>query len=458
MNARTSYTMAAMYLRAPMALILAAASGPLLAQEDPTDVAAKIARLDEQLVPALTELAFHFDKQGDPEAVAFFAECALGLGSPHAHLAEIKKKWEDEVYYGRAPGGKVLAETKPIEERLTKLSPEYRAIVASLMKMAKLRALTERERAAMHQAVIRTELSRGAHEYVQATQRFNELRRHMRLRAILWDFTGSRDFILAAWYMAETGDYLDKHSQTGHIAYTPQVESVKARAAKSGNPRYELPRHSDHIRSFALIRQSLLEPDARLLQLGCWSDSASHFKRMVAYDIPPLRYRSDITTPTTRAANATVAEARDRWRDVEQTLAIGSQRVIYSYYPYSDEPDAPWAFGDGEGSEHRWHDPAIKSLLFCGTPIMLRFFTRGKEGEARLENVRAEVRKEKGPSVRCRLYLTGDKRVEMNSSHPTILILPEKQLERDTPYRVSIKCTLSGVAFEKAWSFRTRRD
>lgn len=79
---------------------------PLAAQERaPKDRAAD---LDARLLKVLTELAALYDGKKDPEAAHFFAECALGFGSTDDAVKAIRKKWEDEVYYGRSRGGKIL--------------------------------------------------------------------------------------------------------------------------------------------------------------------------------------------------------------------------------------------------------------------------------------------------------------------------------------------------------------
>ncbi|MBI2932968.1 MAG: hypothetical protein HYY16_15090 [Planctomycetes bacterium] len=426
--------------------------GGVTGQDGADEWQKRLAELDARFLPALAELARFYDVQQDPEATAFFCECALGFGSADEKLKELKKKWQDEVYYGRVRGGKVLHDTSPIERRTAELGRQYRALVDELVrKGTSQEGISDAAKRLLHDAVVKSELARGAHEYVQATQRFNELRFKMKLRAILWDFEGSRALILGGWYMGETGDYRDPESDKGSFYYTADVETAKGGSVRCPNPRLALSRIADEIRSYALAREDLANPDSRQLYLGAWTAGRS-FSTISLYGIPSIDCRPDIATPSTRYARATVAEERDNWQDVEQTIKIADKRVIVVHYPYEGEPDAPYAFGDGKKSEHGWADPKIRFLRRCGLPIMLRFYT-----DVKLTDVKVSFRKAKGSSVLVRLYLDRDPRVALYNL-PTVLILPEKHLDPSTEYSVQIKCKLNGVPFEKKWSFRTRAN
>jgi len=406
------------------------------------------AGLDEQLVAALIDLARAYDEKKDPEAAHFFAACAIGLGSLDEYPKGLKKTWENEVYYGRSRGGKALVDTAPIEKKLASFAKEYKSVVDSLVKSGK--GISDDARAKLDRAVVRYELARGAHDYIQATQRFNELRRQMKLRAILWDFDMSSRFILAAWYMGETGDYLrDAKSDETSVWYSADVAFGKEEANKSPWGEYGLRDHADSLRPFAILREDLLNPDARQLALGRWQGGKA-IKTMILYRIPRTEYRKDIATPTRRAAGQTVAEDRDLWKDVEETVKVGDKHVIVACYPYADEPDAPRVLGDGKRTELGWADPNVKDLNKCGTPIMLRLFIKGAPTD-----VQAELRKIKGSSVGSRLYLNRDERVDLDDE-ATVVLLPEKPLEKGASYTVSMKFKLEGVPIEKNWIFTTR--
>src|SRR5207247_8391091 len=80
--------------------------------------------------------------------------------------------------------------------------------------------LSEETRKVMLDTGVKYELSRGAHEYVQAAQRVNTLRKAMKLRGILWDMSASRDLVLSAWYTCETGDWELKDPKKNSPFYT----------------------------------------------------------------------------------------------------------------------------------------------------------------------------------------------------------------------------------------------
>jgi hypothetical protein len=108
--------------------------------QDGGDLAARVAKLDERVLRALGELAALFDSKKDPEATHFLCECAIGFGSKDAALADLKKKWEDEVYCGRVRGGVVLADAKPITEKLGAIAKEYGVVFAESAATAEKRA------------------------------------------------------------------------------------------------------------------------------------------------------------------------------------------------------------------------------------------------------------------------------------------------------------------------------
>lgn len=420
-------------------------------RQDPS-LADRSRALDTKLITACTDLAHTFDEKKDPEAAHFFAECALGFGSSDEKTKEIKKKWETEVYLGRSRGGVVLKDLGPIEAALGPLAKEYKAIFNDLVAKAMAKALSDEDRKLLHGVVVKYELARGAAEYVQAVQRFNELRAKMKLRAILWDFEASSKLILAGSYMGETGDYgsKDESDKTSQF-YSDAVQLAKDYAACSPRSRLPLSLHADDLRAFALMRADLLNPDVRQIWLGRWTLGKKH-KAMTLYRIPRGDYRTDVETPSRWYSGEKQNPAhRDMWQDVEETVALGSIRAIVAHYPYDKEPDAPWAFGEGQESEMTWADPKIRDLRKAGLPIMLRIFATAKPTD-----VNAELRTKTG-SVPCRIYLNGDDRVPLGD-FATVLLLPEKHLDKGASYTVSVKAKLDGAPFEKKWSFSTRKE
>ena len=69
---------------------------------------------------------------------------------------------------------------------------------------------------------------------------------------------------------------------------------------------------------------------------------------------------------------------------------------------------------------------------------------------------KVELNDKAGRSLQAKVYSNADARVVFNGDWPTVLILPEKQLDESGEYTVKIACTLSTFPFEKSWSFRTR--
>jgi hypothetical protein len=199
------------------------------------------------------------------------------------------------------------------------------------------------------------------------------------------------------------------------------------------------------------MRADLLNPNVRQLWLGHWTLGRKH-KAMTLYRIPRRDYRTDVETPSRwysgQERNPT---HRDLWQDVEETVALGSIRAIVAHYPYDNEPDAPWAFGDGQEVEMDWADPKVKDLRKSGLPIMMRIFATAKPTD-----VETELRT-KAATIPCRVYLNGDPRVQLGE-FATVLLLPERHLEKGTSYAVTIKGRLDGAPFERKWSFTTRKE
>jgi len=433
-----------------VAIVTIGAAAVAAGAQDGPALADRIAKLDEKLLATLADFAAAFDEMKDPEAAHFFAECALGLGSADAKLRDLQKKWENEIYYGRSRGGKVLEETAAIEKRLAPLAKEYRAIVDELVKTGTTSPLSDDARKQLHGCVVKAELARAAHEYIQATHRFNELRRAMKLRAILWDFESSSLFIKAAWYMAETGDYSSQaKSDEKSVYYSDAVATAKKSAARSPRGDLALSQHVHSLRALGLVRADLLNPDVRMLVLARWSGKT--IENMVLYRIPRTVRRPDIATPSARHGRDTVAEDRDLWQDVEETVKIGDKKAIVAAYPYDGEPDSPTTFGDSERTELGWSDPAMPDQTRVGVPIMLRVFTSGVPSD-----VKVELRKDKGMPFACRVYVNGDKRVKLEDV-ATVLVVPERPLERGVTYAISVKAKLGETPFEKAWKFTTRK-
>jgi hypothetical protein len=418
---------------------------PAIANGDDEKVAKQLAKLDAEFVKALTDLAKKYDKDQVPEAAHFFASCALGFGSKDETLSAIKASNEASVYLGRLRGGEPIKETAPIVTALGSVSTAYKKILEPWIRSARKGGLAEATRKLMFETGVKYEFSRGAHEYVQATQRFNTLRKAMGLRAILWDFDESRKLVLSGWYTCETEDWRLKELKKESPFFTDAVEEGR-KAARGANKLPELP---EWLRSFVLVRQYLLNPNARTLQLAFWG-GGSQIDYWGLYAIPQLPYRQDIPTPTQKFRGETVVKD---WVDVEETIDVEGKKVPYVKYPYHGETDLPVWFSNGKGySEEGWAHSEHELLDHGGLPIMIRIFT-----ESIPTNVDAILTDKSGRKCACRVYLNGDKRVEL-SNWATIVLLPEKQLEGLTEYTVSIHCTIGSTPFEKNWIFKTRAN
>jgi hypothetical protein len=299
----------------------------------------------------------------------------------------------------------------------------------------------------MFEVGVKYELSRGAHEYVQAVQRLNALRKAMHLRAVLWDYEESRHLILAAWYTGETEDreYKDPHHKNS-LFFTPSVEH----GVGSSWGMDSLREYPEVLRSYVLVRQDLLNPNVRQLRLAHW-EGGKVIPQWVGYSIPQLPFRPDIPTPSQKFKGETVVQ---NWVEVEDTVEILGEKVPISLYPYPMELDAPRVFSNGQGAMEYggWAKSEYDLLEKAGVPIMLRCFL-----DAAFTDVTAELRDPSGLR-RCRIYQNGDPGINFHRKYATVLILPEKHLDPGVEYTVRIKCKLNDVPFERTWSFKTRSN
>jgi hypothetical protein len=418
-------------------LLLSAPSGA-----DDEKAAKQLEKLDAQFVKALTELAKSYDEKKVPEAAHFFASCALGFGGKDEKLAALKGAWEGSVYLGILRGGEPLQETAPITGALGSISTSYKKLLDPWISRARKGDLPGETRKLMFESAVKTELSRNAQEYVKANQRFNALRKAMGLRAILWDFEESRKLILSGLYTCETEDWQLKELKTDSSFFNDSAEAGKS-AARGANKLSELP---ERLRSFAFVRQHLLNPNARTLRLGFWG-GGSQIDYWSLYSIPQLPYRPDIPTPTERFRGETVVKD---WVDVEETVDLGGKKVPISRYPYPGEAGLPAWFSNGKGYlEDGWSKSEIPLLSRAGLPIMFRWFI-----EATPSEVKATLRDPDGALVPCRVYSNHDERVNLGDL-ATVLILPEAQLGGMREYRISIQYALEGHPLSVSWTFKT---
>jgi hypothetical protein len=424
---------------------LAPVSSPAAqAAKDDEKLAKQLGKLDAEMVKGLTELAKKYDKDQVPEAAHFFASCALGFGAKDENLSAIKASNEASVYLGRLRGGEPIKETAPISGALGSVSTSYKKILDPWIASARKGGLPEATRKLMLETGVKYELARGAHEYVQAIQRFNALRKSMGLRAILWDCEASRELILVAWYTCETEDWEYKELKKESPFFTVSVEGAK-RGASGPLKLSELP---EALRSYALVRQQILNPNARTLRIGYWGGAAG-VEYTSLYGIPQLPYREDIPTPTQRFRGETLVKD---WVDTEDTFQLGPKKIPYVRYPYPAEPDSPTVYSNGRGaSETGWKVSEHPFRDHAGVPIMLRFY-----GGTTLSDVQAVLKDKSGKDQACRVYLSGDERVHLELELPTILLLPEAPLKGSTEYTVTIKCKLDDSTFDKSWTFTTR--
>jgi hypothetical protein len=272
----------------------------------------------------------------------------------------------------------------------------------------------------------------------------------MGLRGILWDFENSRQLILACLYMGETEDYrTDDVSDKTSPYYTDFVELARTQTARM--VLTTLSEYPGDIRSFALVRQELLNPDARQLWLAHWSGGRK-INPMSVYAIPQVGFRQDIPTPSARYSRETVVEAWPGWKDTEDTVALAGAKVPVVRYPYEGEPDAPNVFSNGRGGlEAGWAKSEHDFLCKAGPPVMLRVFAAGQPA-----NVQVELSTKTGKKLPTRIYLGGDKRVNINPKWITVLALPEVQLEPGSEYNVNVTFQVGETPIQRSWSFKTR--
>ena len=439
-------------MRTPLFLMLAALlSGPAIAQSD-EKLLKKIEKLDGHLVKAFEQLAKDYDDRKDPEASHFLAECAVSYGSKDERVKAIRTSWEVLVYIGKFRGGVVTPDPTTIVTTLGSSDVEYMKIVDLLVAQARKDGISEEMKRILHECAVKHELARGAHQYIQATQRINALRRAMGLRGVLWDFEASSKYISAAWYMAQTGDtgfeVQFEASKSTSIYFSPSVAMAnKLTSRLVGEGLRDQP---EHLRSFAHVRADLLNPNARRLHLASWV-GGKVFNPITLYAVPQLPYRTDIPTPEKRFSDETVVKAWENWVDTEDTFQIGGKRVPYSRYPYDGEPDSP--LGYSRVGETGWARGESKYLEKAGIPIMIRFYTSGATSD-----IEADLTDKDGTPLPCRIYKEGDKRLEYPDPWPMVLLLPEKQLRPRTRHTVRVKCAVNGSPFEKEWSFSTRAE
>jgi hypothetical protein len=250
--------------------------------------------------------------------------------------------------------------------------------------------------------------------------------------------------------MGETEDYLPENkSDTGSPFYSEGVEVAKQRCARMVHR--SLKDYPGDIRSYALVRQDLMNPDARQLWLAHWPGGRK-INPMSVYAIPQVGFRQDIPTPSQRYSRETVVESWPGWKDTEDTVQLQGAKVPIVRYPHDAESEAPSVFSNGRGGlEGGWAKSEHDFLGKAGVPIMLRLFTAGRPAE-----VTVEIKSKSGKVVPTRIYSNGDSRVHLSGDWVTVLALPESQLEPGLEYSVKISFKASDTPVERSWSFKTR--
>lgn len=461
--------MTRLFLMATVGLLMA---GHPAQTQDNGELGKRVGKIDKKFYKALAELSVFYEKKNDPEAAHFFSECFVGFQGAQVNtkVGAIRAGAEIDVYMGKVRGGTVLKSTRKISGAMKSLGRDYKKIVNELVGKGVKRGLSKEDRAVLTDCVVKASLGLWAHEYVPATQRINELRRGMKLRAVLWDFEKSKRVILGCWYMAETGYLIEDKPDAQHGTAVSEStrkffwnDHVNYTRNNCGRGPGYMRTWPDEMRALALNRQPLMNPDARRVWLGHWQGTyySDEFP-ISAYAIPgDGEYRKDIPTPTKHYAGTTTTKG---WVDTEETFTVKERKVVLVRYPYKDEPDAPYAFANGVGGEGGWKEntdgwPDQKAnakkygpatIEKRGVPITLRFFA-----DLTLKDVDAKLIGPGEKKVPCYLYLNGDERVAL-WDYPTVLVLPKDPLKPRKTYTVTIKCTVSGVAFEKRWSFKTK--
>lgn len=424
------------------------------AQSDGDRFAQRVSKIDERYLKTLTDLSMQFDKSGDIEAAHFFAECAMGFGSKDEMVKAIRWDTERRVYLGSTQGGKPLEKPAQISTKLEPIAKDYKQVMSDLEKQG---ALTEGDLRLLRDLGVKYELAVGAAEYITATKRINALRNGMKLRSVLWDFENSSKLIRGCAPAAEvwsifsnaseekkaTADALEK-AKGSRFWDSTAVEFLRE---KSNRWFGDLAEYVDLLRSVCLRREDLLNPNARRLWLGHWRYSGNNVR---AYAIPLLSYRDDVPTPSSHYSGETTAKD---WVTIEDLLEANGHKIPFAHYPFRDETELPSLFGGsayGYIVEEGWgSDDFFKNKL--GLPIMLRFF-----GGEKLTEVEAKlVASRTGKELAIRVYTNGDPAVPAIGKFPTVIVLPV-ELGRNTPYTVTIKGKLDGVAFDRTWSFTTK--
>lgn len=430
-------------------VVLGLMLGPAV-QADDEKLAKRADQLTAQLVKNLEQLAKKYEELNDPEAAHLLASCALGFGSKDPKLPGIKGSREVDLFVGKLRGGEQLADANPIDTALRGIAYELKKLLDPLFPKLKKGELSAAAKDLVHDLVPKYEIARGAEEYIQATQRFNKLRRAMGLRAVLWDFERSRQLILACWYMGETEDFRsEEKSNSSSPMYSEGVELAKQQCSR---PLFrELKEYPDTLRPYALIRQDLLNPDARQLWLAHWV-GGKKISPMTAYAIPQLQFRADIPTPSQRYSRDTVVEQWPDWKDTEDTVQLEGRKVPIVHYPHESEQDAPAVFSNGKGAmETGWAKSELDFLGKAGVPIMLRVFTRGAPSD-----VTFDLRNKAGRQVPLRVYLNGDERVRFYGDWITIVGVPDGHLESGVEYNARLSFKINQDPVERSWTFRTK--
>lgn len=419
-------------------------------QDSENPFAARAARIDEQFVGVLKDLARQYDKD-NPEAAHFFLECLLGLGEKSSASAARKRVLESEFLVGKLRGGDVRRDVTPVLQALKGPATEYEALFGELYKATLKTPRSEPLVKLLHECAIKFELSRGAADYILMIQELNKLRRGMGLRCVLWEFEASSRLILAGCYMGETAD-LRPEGVLGRQATTAQKDHPFWGAAvdfgKNESTRVpeSLGGFIDRIRASAIGREDLFNMDARRVWLGGWTGGAK-IRDLVLYAFPSGSFREDVPTPSQRYLRETRPEAWPEWEDTELTAKVNGRTIPFAHYPYEDEPDAPISLK----AEHGWAESEKKFLAKAGSAVMFRFMK-----DCAVTEVEFRLKDAAGKVVPSRLYRDGDARIQFQYSLPTFLLLPERHLQSRHKYGVSLRCKVEGVPFERSWAFTTR--
>lgn len=152
----------------------ASAAWSVVPQGDDERLAKRVEQLSA-LVKHLEELSKKHDTLNAPEAAHFLASCAIGFGSKNQKVAGIKGGREVDLFVGKLRGGEPLADPNAIDTALRGVATESKRLLDTLIPQLKNGELSEQAKRLIHMLVPMHEIARGAEEYIQATQRFNEL-------------------------------------------------------------------------------------------------------------------------------------------------------------------------------------------------------------------------------------------------------------------------------------------